>query len=141
MKKLLFILIIPFVLVACKKDDPDPEQGIISLVGSWKHTAYGNVVNGETVWVPIEIEPRQISFRFDGLILDSMGLPACCAPKAYYVNGELFEVKPKAKVPINEQCAFVNCISCDTWSIEQTGNELILSYCAPVTTKSKYVRQ
>jgi hypothetical protein len=141
MKKLLLALIIPFVLVNCKKDDPEPAPEISALVYTWKHTAYEHVVNGEKVWVPIEIEPRYISFRFDGLILDSKGLPACCAPRTYYVNGVLFEVKPKATVPVNEQCALVDCIECATWNIEQTGNELILSYCEPVTTRSKYIRQ
>jgi len=142
MKKLLFALMISLVLVACKKDYPDPEPEIAGIVHRWKRIAYENTVNGEKVWVPIDGEPDYISFRFDGLILGSDGLPPCCAPKAYYLNGVLFEVKPKAEVPVNMQCISVDCIGCDTWDIEQTENELTISLCEPFTARrSKYIRQ
>ena len=142
MKKLLFTLIISLAAVACKKDDPEPEPEIAAIVSTWKHIAYENTVDGEKIWVPVDGESSYISFRFDGLILDSKGLPACCAPKAYYLNGVLFEVKPKAEVPINSYCISVDCIGCDTWDIEQTGNELIISLCEPFTDRrSKFIRE
>jgi hypothetical protein len=141
MKKHLFILMISLVVVSCKKDNTDPEVLISSLTHTWKHTAYGNVVGNDTIWEPIRIEPRYIHFRFDGVILDEKDLPVCCAPKAYYVNGELFKIKPKAPLPFNEQCALLDCIQCDAWNITQKSDELIVSYCDPVTTMSKYIRQ
>jgi hypothetical protein len=141
MKKLLFTLMISLVLVACKKDDPEPEPEIAAIVDRWKSTAYENMVNGKKIWVPVDGEPSYISFRFDGLILDSNGLPPCCSPRAYYLNGVLFEVKPKAGVPTNNYCISVDCIGCDTWDIEQTGNELIISLCEPFADRrSKYIR-
>lgn len=141
MKKLLIALMISHVLVACKKDAPEPEPEIAAIVHSWKLTAYENTVDGKKIWVPVDGEPYYFSFRFDGLILDSNGLPVCCSPKAYYLNGVLFEVKPKAEVPVNVQCGLVDCISCDTWNIEQTGNELIVSLCEPFAARrSKYIR-
>jgi hypothetical protein len=142
MKKLLFALMISLVMVACKMDEPEPEPEIAAIVDRWKLTAYENTVNGEKVWVPVQGEPYYMSFRFDGVILDSKGLPACCSPKAYYLNGVLFQIKPKTEVPVNQQCALVDCIGCDTWSIEQTGNELIVTLCEPFTaTRSKYIRE
>jgi hypothetical protein len=141
MKKLLFALMIPLVLVGCKKDNPEPEPEIRSIVSTWKQIAYETTVNGNKVWVPTQGEPGFLTFRFDGLILDSKGLPACCAPKAYYLNGVFFEVKPKAEVPINEQCALVDCVGCSTWNIEQTENELIVSLCEPLKSRSKYIRE
>lgn len=141
MKKLLFTLIIPFVLFACKKDNPEPKPEIETIIGTWKQTAYENLVNGKKTWVPTVGEPYYMSFRSDGLILDSNELPACCAPKAYYVNGVLFEVKPKTSVPVNERCMLVDCVGCATWDIEQTGDELILTICEPLSRRSKYIQE
>ncbi|KAA0991289.1 hypothetical protein [Dyadobacter aurulentus] len=141
MTKLLFALTIPLFLLACKKDSPKPDPTIQTIVGTWKHTAYEKNVNGVKTWAPIDVEPHYMTFRSDGLIVDSNGLPQCCAPKAYYVNGVLFEVQPKETVPVNDQCGLVDCISCDTWNIEQTENELIVTICQPHNLKSKYIRE
>ena len=142
MKKLLFALMISLVLVACKKDNSEPEPEIAAIVHKWKYAAYEKTVDGKKIWVPADGEPNYISFRFDGLILGSNGLPPCCSPKAYYLNGVLFEIKPKATVPINVQCNFVDCIGCDTWDIEQTGNELIISLCEPFADRrAKYIME
>ena len=143
MKNLLLALMFIFVLVACKKDDPEPEPEpeIAAIAHRWKLTAYEKIADGKKIWVPIDGEPNYISFRFDGLILDSNDLPACCSPRTYYLNGVLFEVKPKAEVPTNSYCISVDCIGCDTWDIEQTGNELIISLCEPFADRrSKYIR-
>lgn len=141
MRKLLFVLMMLAGLVGCKKDDgPEALPEIASLVGRWKTAAYENVVDGAKVWVAVSGEASYLNFRYDGVILDSKGLPACCAPGAYYLNGVLFKVDPKEAVPKNPQCALVDCIGCDTWSMEQTGNELILSICNPNGLRAKYVR-
>lgn len=140
MKQLSFTLLMLFFLVACKEDSPKPEPAIQGIVGTWKHIAYERVVDGEKKWVPVDGEPYYMTFRSDGLILNAAGLPACCAPNAYYVNGELFQVTPKTTPPVNPQCALVDCVGCETWNIEQTANELIVTLCEPVATRSKYVR-
>lgn len=141
MKKLLFALIIPFVLIACKKDDPDPVPEIASIVGKWKHIAYEKTENNEKTWVPMNGESSTIIFRYDGLILDSKGLRRCCAPYKYNLNGVPFEVKPKEEVPVNAECSLVDCIGCEAWTIEQTGDEMIITLCEPTAHKSKYIRQ
>lgn len=142
MKKLLYALMFSLVLVACKSDDPKPEPEIAAIAHRWKLIASEKMVDGKKNWVPVDGEPYYISFRFDGLILESNGLPPCCSPKAYYLNGVLFEVKPKLEVPPNTYCMSVDCIGCKTWDIEQTGNELIISLCEPFSDRrSKYIRE
>ncbi|MCF2517680.1 hypothetical protein [Dyadobacter sp. CY351] len=141
MKKLFFALMISLTLVACKEDDPEPQPEIATIADTWKQTAYEKTVDGKKVWIPVDGEPTYISFRFDGVVLDGKGLPLCCPPDAYYVNGVLFEVKPKAEVPVNNVCMTVDCIGCATWDIEQTGDEMILTYCKPVNMKLKFIRQ
>lgn len=141
MKKLLCVLMLPLLLITCKKDDPEPEPEIASIVGKWRHIAYETTVDGEKVWVPAEPQIQTITFRYDGLILGSDGLPPCCRPKSYHVNGVFFKVIPKTTVPGNAQCAFVDCIGCETWDIEQAGNDLIITLCEPTSSRSKYIRE
>ncbi|HWV32162.1 MAG TPA: hypothetical protein VN038_21020 [Dyadobacter sp.] len=140
MKTPLFSIILLFVLAACEKDSPKPDPEIKTIVGKWKHTAYEKNVNGSNIWVPIDGEPNYIVFRYDGVILDENGCRNC-APDSYYVNGRLFQAVPKEDVKNNDSCPMVDCISCATWDIEQSNNELIITSCKPSNTKSKYIRE
>ena len=85
-------------LSGCKKDRPDP--AIESIVGKWHLDAYEKLVNGDKVWEKAKDNPPgYLSFRFDGIMLDSKDLPSCCAPAGYNLNGTFFKIKPKASLP------------------------------------------
>nr|WP_295926014.1 hypothetical protein [uncultured Dyadobacter sp.] len=140
MKNILFSFILLFVLVACKKDDPNPDPEIKEIVGKWKRTAIEKNVDGSNIWVPTEGEPRYMVFRYDGVIFDENGCRNC-APNSYYVNGRLFQVRPKEDVKNNSSCPMVDCIACATWDIDQSDDELIITLCKPFNRRSKYMRE
>jgi hypothetical protein len=147
MKKLLFVLMISLVLVACKKDDPEPVIEIEGIVGSWKYVATEKIVNEIPTWVAVNGEPN-VTFRQDGVILDSkLGGPSCCAPRAYTVNGLWFKIKNETAQEISQKCGPVDCVggACaptHTWNMLQSGDELIIiSGCNPNMKWSKYIRE
>jgi hypothetical protein len=129
MKKLLFLLVLMNMLSNCKKDNTDPSPVIENIVGKWRIEANEQEVNGVNVWVNVpDSTAYSISFRFDGVILDNSGLPACCVPDRYYVNEVLFKVIPKAKLDVNPVCAYSLCIADPApWNITQNGDELIIN--------------
>lgn len=127
MKRILYILLIPFLLLNCKQE-PAPLPAIKEIVGKWRLEATEKTVNGQKVWEKVSDDsPSYLTFRFDGVPLDGKGLPLCCAPDSLVVNGTPFKIKPLAKVPANPSCATVYCFSCPSWNLEQKGNELILA--------------
>jgi hypothetical protein len=142
MKNLLLALTFTLVLIACKSDNPKPAMEIEGIVGSWKYVATEKIVNEIPTWVAVNGEPN-VTFRQDGVIIDSrLGVPNCCAPKAYTVNGLWFKIKNETAQEISEQCGLVDCVGCPTWNITQTGDELIvLSGCEPRIIVSKYIRE
>ena len=141
MKKLLYALMFSLVLVACKSDDPKPAMEIEGIVGSWKYVATEQIVNESPTWVAVSGD-YNITFRKDGVMTDSRGLPDCCAPMAYKVNGLWFKIKNETAQEIFQQCGLVDCTGCRTWNIEQTGDELIIfSGCEPRVIVSKYIRE
>jgi len=144
MKLIIISVILSAILFGCKKSNPsshDPDPAIKMIVGKWKRVAYEKTVNGKKTWEEVDKDSQYnfMIFRYDGVILDSNGLPSCCAPAQYYVNGVVFKVVPKSEVPVNPSCAFVDCVGCASWNIEQTGNELILELCLNFP-RSKFVR-
>lgn len=140
MKNFLFSSILLFVLVACKKDGPNPDPEIKEIVGKWKRIAIEKNVNGSNIWVPTDGEPLYIVFRYDGVIFDENGCRNC-APNSYYVNGKLFQVIPKEDAGSNASCPMVDCIACTIWDIDQSNNELIITLCEPHNRRSKYIRE
>lgn len=141
MKRYLYILLIPFLFLTCKKE-PAPLPAIQEIVGRWRLDAMEKTVNGQKVWEKVSFNsPAYLAFRFDGVILDGEGLPACCAPDSLVVNGTPFKIKPKAKVPENPQCHFVDCALCPSWDLEQKDNELIItSRCDVLNFRYRYLR-
>ena len=110
------------------------------LVGKWRLVAYERMENGTKVWK--EADPQStlfVSFRFDGLVLDSRGLSLCCPPIALNINGKEFKIVPKATVPENPACAYIDCIGCANWEIKLTGDTFILDDCG-ISLKREYVR-
>ncbi|MCF2447222.1 hypothetical protein L0657_24925 [Dyadobacter sp. CY345] len=143
MKSIFVILALTFFLCDCRDKDPEPLPAIKEIFGTWRLEAYGRTINGEIKWESVSStdQPYLITFRHDGVVLNDKGLPVCCAPKSYTLNGVLFEIIPKEKVESNPQCAFVDCIT-SKWNIEQNEDQLILTLSDVVAvSKSKYVRQ
>lgn len=140
MKNLLLALMFTAGLIACKSDNPKPEMEIEGIVGSWKYVATEKIVSEMPTWVAVK-EESNITFRADGVLLDSRGVPNCCVAMAYRVNGLWFKVKNETAQEIKNQCGLVQCIGCGTLNIYQTGNELtVFSGCEPNVKVSKYVR-
>lgn len=144
MKRCLYILLIPFFFLNCKKEkDFAPLPAIKEIVGRWRLDAVEKTVNGQKVWEKVTYDPPSyLAFRFDGVILDENGLPACCAPDSLVVNGTSFKIKPQAQVPENPQCHLVDCAICSYWDLEQKGNEIILTpSCQFLNHRQRYLRE
>lgn len=125
MKKLILVLFL-VSLLGCKEKSLSPEE-LQPLVGKWRLSAVQP--NGKDWEFVTQSGQHQFEIRYDGVILDSNGLPACCSPKSLKVNGKLFTIEPKESLPNNPQCALVNCIACEIWDIDLQGNTFILSSC------------
>ena len=144
MKRLLCIPILVMMLLGCKSNENDSvaaqSAALQSIFGKWLMTETEQVVNGKLVWAKATtLTPVYLSFSPEGVPLDSDGLAFCCGPDELYVNGSNLKIDPKARLPyLNEACSKVNCISCPTMDIEQSGNEIIVSYCQGA--RIKYVR-
>lgn len=137
MKYLLYFLL--FLSMAHCRDKNVAPEILQPLVGKWRLVAYERVENGRKVWKEVDPQsPSFVSFRFDGVVLDSKELPYCCPPSALNINGKEFKIVPKAAIPENPVCAYVDCIGCAAWEIEWSGDEFILDLCG--WSKSKYVR-
>lgn len=125
MKNILLLLL--FVSsFSCKEKQLTPEE-LQPLVGKWRLSAVQQ--EGKDWEVVTQSGQHQFEIRYDGVILDSNGLPNCCSPKSLKVNGKLFPIEPKESLPNNPTCALVNCFACETWDIDLQGNTLVLSSC------------
>ncbi|WP_221392735.1 hypothetical protein [Dyadobacter sp. NIV53] len=136
MKKLsLFILII--IIFSCKKDSIDPEAAIQKIVGKWRHESYLEIVNGKKVWKKDNSASRiYLIFKTDGSPISILGTPLCCGPTFYNLNGNFITLKSGNSF----SCPNVKCSGCLIWTIIQSENELILSYCDR-NSVSKYIRE
>jgi hypothetical protein len=136
--KAILALIVLVSLLGCSEKHLSPEE-IQPLVGRWRLDAIEPSGEGKQ-W---EIVPVQNAYyfqvRYDGVILDDNGLPACCAPQYLKMNQKLFEIAPKEPLALNPQCALVLCLACDTWQIDLQGDTLIVSYC-DVKGRNRFVR-
>lgn len=138
MKYLLYLLLF-LSMAQCRDKNVTPEI-LQPLVAKWRLVAYERVENGKKVWKEVDSQsPSFVSFRFDGVVLDSKNLPLCCPPTTLNINGKGFEIIPKLAIPENPVCALVDCIGCATWEITLTGDTFILGDCA-ITLKREYVR-
>lgn len=142
MKQFLYALLLPILLVGCKKDDFETPPVIKELVGKWRLQAIEKTVDGQTVWeeVPAK-EADTFTIRFDGILLGSDGLPPCCGLNRYSVDGVPYVVKPQVKVPYNAQCELLNCASCPRNMVVDKSELLVISTCEKSIIRSKYVRQ
>ncbi len=122
---LLLFLFIGFF--SCKEKELTPED-IKPLVGNWRITATQPAGKNEWEYVT-QSSQHQFEIRYDGVILDPNGLPACCGPKFLNVNGKRFTIVPKESLPDNPVCALVNCAACETWHMDLKEDVLTISYC------------
>jgi hypothetical protein len=135
MKRLLCIPILVIMLLGCKSNENDSvaakSVALQSIVGKWLMSETEQIVNGKLVWTKATtLTPVYLSFSPEGVPLDSDGLAFCCGPDELYVNGSNIKIDPKAKLPyVNPVCVLSSCISCPTMDIEQSGNEMVVSYC------------
>lgn len=141
MKRYLYILLIPFLLLNCKKEK-EPAPAIKEIVGKWRLDAMVKTLNGQKVWEKVSYNPpTYLAFRFDGVILDGKGLPWCCSPETLIVNGTSFKITPQAKVPTNPGCANVYCFTCPSWELMQKENELLITSSCFMTYRHRYLRE
>jgi hypothetical protein len=143
MKSIITFLLLAFILSDCrKKNDPERESTAISdnLAGSWMLVGQETTVDGKKVWGPVPTAQKNVfTIRYDGVLLDDAGLPFCCGPSSFLINGVPFQIVPREKVPENPTCAFVSCAACPTWEIEYQPNEIIVSYCGAIA-RAKFTR-
>ncbi len=138
MKKLLLLIVLALILARCKKD-PEPLAEISGIVGQW-HMVEMRYRSGDSTVIKNMTNEQQklFSIRFDGVMLYD-GYASCCAASEYVVNGKPFEVKPLKEVPLDQDCALVDCWACPKLTITQSGDEMTIESCNGAI--SKYVRQ
>lgn len=141
-RSLSAIFLLTIALVACKKkEDPAPYPGIERLMGKWRLVAYETIEKEERVWKEIEGEGRyEFMVRYDGVILNQEGLPACCVFPYYFINGVRFEVVPGEPVKENPQCALIDCLFCEEVNYDLREDGSLFSYCGPSGLKQKFER-
>ena len=129
MKRFLYALLLPILLVGCKKDDFEPTAQIKDLVGNWRLVATETTVNGQKVWENAsETRESYLVFRFDGVILKENGNRPCCAPGSLIVNGVPFTIKPLAPVPmLDSECINVLCVAMPNLILQLKGDTLIVT--------------
>jgi hypothetical protein len=143
MKRYLYILLLPLLLLNCKKEkDPAPPPAIKELVGKWQLQTVERTINGETV---LEEVPAKgggtLTIRFDGVLLGSDGLPSCCGPRQYSIDGVPYIVKPQMEVPSNDLCARVLCAPyCPANIVVEKDKLTMITTCENFVSRSKYVR-
>ena len=136
--KTFLVFLLSVVLLSCGDKKLGPEE-ISPLVGKWRLEAVEEAT-GEKKWKPISAKEGYVfEVRYDGVILDAGGLPACCAPSSLLFNGQKFVIEPKESLPQNPSCALVLCMACDTWEMNLQNDTLIVRYCS--SAGNRFVRE
>ena len=141
MRQLLLCFLFFVLFTACNRNkDPEPAKEIAGIVGKWK-TLEMQYMRGDSIIIqPGDMEDvpnNEFSIRFDGVML-SGGYGSCCPITEFTVNGVLFEIKPVRQVPVNPNCAYVDCMMCPDVAITQVGDQMTIAWCNGMT--GKYVR-
>lgn len=143
MLRQLFILLLLFVLSACKKDSAEsPFFDFLSdsWGGVWHLSEIETGPYGKKYWVNANGTAKDIRILLnDGTMLTADSLQVCCAPKSYLVNGQSLSLPEPAAKYVNPACAIINCEYCAVWDMELRNNQLIITYCKG--ERLKYVRR
>ncbi|WP_026632450.1 hypothetical protein [Dyadobacter alkalitolerans] len=140
MRKSIIILLVAICLSNCKDDTEEPNPKLESIVGKWRLIEKEVEINGQKMWQKASDRiPYTFSINPAGVVLDNAGLPACCGPKSFMLNGIVVKIESATELPINPTCATVNCAPCDVWGMDQKGNELIISYCE--LERAKFIKE
>jgi hypothetical protein len=143
MKRLLYIPLVLVWLLSCKKErdgDLSPALAFNSVSGIWHSIEVErSSLDNKSTWEPVAAaKSDSLIFRTDGVVLNANGTPRCCAPATMIINGNLLDVKPQTALPNNPQCELLNCITCPTWEISLSDDQLIIGTCN--SPRMKYVR-
>ena len=143
MKRLLYIPLVLVWLLSCKKDsfdDMSPNLAFTTVSGPWHSIEIErSSLDNKSTWEPIAASKSDtLIFRGDGVVLNANGTPRCCAPATMIINGNLLDVKPQTALPNNPQCELLNCITCPTWEVSLSDDQLIIGTCN--SPRVKYVR-
>lgn len=130
-------------LLSCKTErsgDLYPALAFTSVSGIWHSIEIErSSLDNKSTWEPIAASKSDsLIFRADGVVLNANGTPRCCAPATMIINGTLLDVKPQIALPNNPQCELLNCITCPTWEISLSDDQLIIGTCN--SARVKYVR-
>ena len=126
--KLLLFFLVTVILWSCDEKRLAPDE-IKPVVGKWVLNAVMQAGDAKP-WEPIARKDATVfEIRYDGVILNANGLPACCVPKYLVYQGKKFTIEPKEKLASNPSCALVLCLACDTWYLELENDQLILNQC------------
>ncbi|GGM80906.1 hypothetical protein GCM10010967_10910 [Dyadobacter beijingensis] len=117
-----------------------PNAAFTTVSGLWHSIEIErSSLDNKSSWEPIAAtQSDSLIFRSDGVVLNANGTPRCCAPATMIINGALLDVKPLTALPSNPQCELLNCITCPTWEVSLSDDQLILNTCN--SPRVKYVR-
>ncbi len=141
MKTVINVMVLVLLVFGCKKSEDSVSFSNISLLeGKWQLIEIETGALSGLVWNSIDSTQKQnIFFRADGIMVDSIGLPACCAPQAYIINDRLFEINRLVNIPDNPACNAVKCGFCKFYDLEIQGQVMILTPCQG--PRRKYLRR
>ena len=136
-KGLLFFLV-TVILWSCDEKRLAPDE-IKPVVGKWMLNSVKQGGDAKQWELITPKDATVFEIRYDGVVLDADGLPACCAPKYLVYQGKKFTVEPKKKLAPNPSCALVLCLACDTWYLELENGQLITDLCN-TGVRSRYTK-
>ena len=125
MKRLLYFLLFLLILSNCKDNKVDKNEILTQIIGKWHSIEMEEIVQGEKKWEPIPAAKQvDVSFSFDGEMLNSDRQPGCCPPSALIINGTLFNIKLTAANAY--PCLTVHCGKTPPLPVEVGGDVMIV---------------
>ncbi|MDQ6480792.1 hypothetical protein [Dyadobacter sp. LHD-138] len=135
MKRLLYFLLFLLFLSNCKDNKADESEILKLVIGKWHSIETEEIVAGEKKWQPIALAKQSdVSFSFDGVMLNKDNEPGCCPSSALRINGALFNIKSTG---VNSYpCLTILCGETPPLPVEVGGDVMIVGD----QKRVKYVR-